>query len=153
VGRLDTPSEQVGEGRLVFVPSAELSTGVHPVRVFSQIDFSGSVRLVGSSAVAMGRQASVVDTGVDGADVTVRLDMPVRPDQRARLLLDELDSPVEPPRSYRFDAPFPLPEPRDPNSLAFETANVAAGGYVLRVEIDGVASVVDDDLRGPRVDF
>jgi hypothetical protein len=147
-GELVAPSA-VDDGRVVFTPPASLAPGVHPVRVLHGIVLGDSVRILDSNEIAMARQATVTASEVTNGEVVATLDIAVGDRQRASVLLDELDGAG----SYRFDAAHPLPGPRDPKTVEVATAGVAAGAYLLRVQIDGVDTVVGEDLRTPAVEF
>lgn len=138
-----TPTE-VRADRLVFVPGDSLAPGVYPVRVRHEIGLNGTTRPLESNVVALIRQPTVESASVEVAgNVTVRLDLPVRADQRVSLLLDNESD------SYRFEAPFPLPEPREENSVVVPVSAVRSGGYLVRVQVDGVES--RSDLTEPTV--
>jgi hypothetical protein len=93
----------------------------------------------------------------DPPTVTLPVAPPVGRDQRVVLLLNERRPPADrPPRAYAFVAPG-----RDPDGPATDTAltvpvpGVEAGGYVVRVQVDGADSVLAVDAEGrydtPRV--
>jgi hypothetical protein len=78
-------------------------------------------------------------------NVTVKLTPPVAKKQRATLLLNQLNSPN--PRAYSFDA-APHNRPADPaetDTLVFPIAGVAAGDYLVRVQVDGADSPLERD--------
>ncbi|WP_416979759.1 Pvc16 family protein [Streptomyces sp. T028] len=139
----------VDDGQVVFTPPAGLAPGVHPVRVLHEIALGDSVRILDSNEIAMARQATVTASEVTDGRVVATLDLAVGDRQRVSVLLDELDGSG----SYRFDAAYPLPGPRDPKAVAVATPGVAAGSYLLRLRIDGVDTVVGEDLRTPVVEF
>ncbi|MGW1958531.1 DUF4255 domain-containing protein [Streptomyces sp. NPDC001920] len=147
-GELVAPSA-VDDGRVVFTPPAGLAAGVHPVRVLHEVRFGDSFRIVDSNETAMARQATVTESEVTGGEVVATLDIAVGDRQRVSVLLDELDGSG----SHRFDAAYPLPGPREPKTVAVRAAEVTAGSYLLRVRIDGVDTVVGEDLRTPAVEF
>jgi hypothetical protein len=137
------------DGRLVFTPPPGLAPGTHPVRVLHEIALGDSVRILDSNKIAMARQATVIATEATNGRIVAALDLAVGDRQRVSVLLDELDGSG----GHRFDAPYPLPGPRDPKEVQCATTGVAAGTYVLRVRIDGVDTVVGEDLRTPVVEF
>jgi hypothetical protein len=147
-GALVEPSV-VDDGRVVFTPPVGLAPGAHPVRVLHRIALGDTVRILDSNKVAMARQATVTAARVTNGEVVAALDVAVGDRQRVSVLLDELDGSV----GHRFDAPYPLPGPRDPREVEVVTEGVAAGTYLLRIRIDGVDTAVGEDLRTPAVEF
>ncbi|MCM2387471.1 Pvc16 family protein [Streptomyces albipurpureus] len=147
-GELVDPSG-VDDGRVVFAPPVGLALGAHQVRVLHEIALGDAVRILDSNKIAMARQGTVTASAVTNGKVVATLDTAVGDRQRVSVLLDELDGSG----GYRFDAPYPLPGPRDPKEVEVATTGVAAGIYLLRVRIDGVDTVVGDDLRTPAVEF
>jgi len=81
-------------------------------------------------------------------DVTIKLSPPVGKTQRASLLLNELNPPsTRAARAYSFDA-VPRNQPADPeetDTLTFPTGGVAAGDYLVRVQVDGATSPLESD--------
>jgi len=83
--------------------------------------------------------------GTRSADVTVRVNPNVDKMQRVALLMNQVAA--APPRAYRFDA-LPRNAPTDPeetDTLVFAISGVVAGDYLLRVQIDGAESALDQD--------
>ncbi|GAB3417825.1 Pvc16 family protein [Flindersiella endophytica] len=147
---LVTPSD-VRDDRVLFTPDDTLSPGVYPVRVIHQIGFNGTSRRLDSNVSALIRQPTVESASLQGGVVTVRLDLPVRRDQRVVLLLDSLDAPPERPVSYQFKAAFPLPDAADDRQAAVRVLGVGAGTYLVRATVDGVES--RSDFANPTVTF
>jgi hypothetical protein len=88
----------------------------------------------------------------------VRLDLPLGADQRAHALLDELEPAAgTAARSYELDAPFPLGDRGDPQVVDFPAGDVAAGRYLVRVQVDGATSPLlpgaDGTFAGPVADL
>ena len=82
-------------------------------------------------------------TGTDpvSAQLTLTLDMPVGDSQRVRVLMDEVAPAAgTKPRSYQFDAPFPLGARSDPQTASVQVTNVAAASYLVRAQVDGAQS-------------
>lgn len=118
--------------------------------------------LAGNPAVAIG--GSTVENGVTlfTATVTPTLAPRVGRKQRVLLLLNEFDAPNDrPARAYSFSAPLDngIADPNQPDTdtIAFAVARVAAGTYVVRVQVDGAESPVGLDGAGrfatPQVTF
>ncbi|WP_340383582.1 DUF4255 domain-containing protein [Streptomyces sp. SS7] len=149
VGGEPVDPSAVDDGRVVFTPPAGLTAGVHPVRVRHAVALGDAVRTLDSNGIALARQATVTASRVTAGRLRATLDIAVGDRQRVSVLLDELDGPG----SHRFDAAHPLPGPRDPKTVEVATAGVPAGGYLLRVRIDGVDTRVGEDLRTPAVTF
>lgn len=79
-------------------------------------------------------------------DITLNFTPPVGVRQRLVLLLNELNPPsTRPARAYRFDAPFTPPNPSDTSVMSVVTRveDVAAGDYLVRVQVDGAESPLD----------
>lgn len=158
IGDVDVAPQSAREDQVVFrFPETgdELPPGIYPVSVVQDLSFpDGTTRKAfESNAVAVVRQPSVVEP-VQVADgvVTVRLDLPVRDDQRVVLLLDELDPPAgRNAASYQFPAAVPLGARTDDHTVEVTTSGVLAAEYLVRVQIDGVRSRTGDDLRTPTV--
>ena len=100
---------------------------------------------------------SVVTVAADGtrsANLTLKLDPKAGKTQRATLLMNELNPPSNrAPHAYSFDA-APHNKPADPvetDTLVFPFSGVAAGDYLLRVQIDGADSPLEQsaDVNNP----
>lgn len=79
-------------------------------------------------------------------DITLNFTPRVGVNQRVVLLLNEFNPPLaRPPFAYRFDVPFTPPNPADTSVASIETrvAEVAAGDYLVRVQVDGAESPLD----------
>jgi hypothetical protein len=97
----------------------------------------------------------------DGTRATiVRIDPNVGRAQRGLLFLNEYDPPsTRAARAYSFQAvPRPPSDPPESDALTFPIKGVAAGDYVLRVQIDGADSPLERDpnpakpiYSGPKV--
>ena len=80
----------------------------------------------------------------------------MRDNQRVVLMLDELEPADDrQPLSYQFTAPFPLgPTGRPAREVTDRHApSIAAGRYLVRVQVDGVPSRPAGDLGGPAVEL
>jgi hypothetical protein len=100
---------------------------------------------------------STVTIAVDGtrsADLTAKLTPRVTKKQRAVLLLNESNPPSDrAPRAHSFDA-APHNQPADPaktDTLVFPFSGVAQGDYLMRVQIDGADSPLEQsaDVDNP----
>ncbi|MGH9826371.1 MAG: DUF4255 domain-containing protein, partial [Blastocatellia bacterium] len=90
--------------------------------------------------------APVVATdGTRSATVTVNLAPNVALGQRTALLLNESNPASPPGNNYTFlNPPLALTSPQtDTGTLTFNISGVAAGTYLVRVEVDGAESVLD----------
>jgi len=152
---------------------AGLSAGVHGVQVIHRFGMGtpeAPHRGVESNVVPFVLRPSVVPpvnvANVVGAgsnprkaDITVTFDPPVGAAQRVVLLLNEFQSPLPAPpvpaRAYSFIAPTRLdlsnppatPPPPDA-SITFKVSGVAAGNYLVRVQVDGAESTLHVDANG-----
>jgi hypothetical protein len=79
-----------------------------------------------------------------GTLVTIDVDPPLREGQRATLLLNALAG--DPPAAYSFTLP---PATSNVPQLAFPVSGVAAGQYLVRVQVDGAESPLDLDPASP----
>ncbi len=162
-----------------------LSAGVRTVRPV-QTEHAGGPASNPASFVLLPRVAGPVEVGArvtDEADdrepvrvLTVPVAPAVAPGERAELLLNEWPAPADrpprerpprerpprerPPRRYSLRA---SPRTESSGRLEFPAARVAAGEYLVRVEVERVASrlAVDEDpssphygrYHGPRVEI
>jgi hypothetical protein len=129
-----------GESVVVDQPD-ELPPGVHPV----QLGYGPGLE---SNAVSYVRRPGVIEAGHGAGGVTVWLDMGVRAGQRVVLLLDE-HRPDGRGHSYQFTAAGAAG-----TDFTVPIAGVAAGAYVVRVQVDGAQSpveVTDHEISGPLV--
>ncbi len=100
---------------------------------------------------------SAVVIAVDGtrsADLTVKLTPTVTRKQSAVLLLNEFNPPAErTARAFSFSAsPHNTPEdPAETDTLVFPFSRVSPGDYLMRVQIDGADSPLEQsaDLNNP----
>lgn len=95
-------------------------------------------------AVAIGL-STVIDT-VTYRDATIGLDLvpKVGVNQRLVLLLNEFNPPLtRAPRAYRFEIKMPPAPPDVVGHVDALVYRVAAGDYLLRVQVDGAESLLD----------
>jgi hypothetical protein len=65
-------------------------------------------------------------------------------EQRLVLLLNEFNPPLNrAPRAYRFDIKLPSAPPDVLSHVDAPVKGVAAGDYLLRVQVDGAESLLD----------
>ena len=161
LGTVDVPvpAAQVSDTRLVVRPPDDLPPGVHPLRVLQNfaVDTDTTlVKVLQSNVVPFVRTARVTATQPGPKSLRITVDLPVGDRQRVQLLLDELNPPdTRPARQYQFDAPFPLPGGRPPDQVTVPLTTMAAGTYLVRVQVDGAQSPftrgADGKLDGPAV--
>jgi len=117
-------------------------------------DHAGSESNVASFVVRPAFTHSVAPVSnhlVDGVtlctdDITFGFTPPVGVRQRVVVLLNEFDPPADrAARAYRFDAPFVPPSPLDTfvTAITARVSEVAAGDYLIRVQVDGAESVLE----------
>ncbi|GAA1920951.1 DUF4255 domain-containing protein [Streptomyces sodiiphilus] len=172
LGRLDVPlpPENVTDRRVVVPVPAELEAGRQQLRLLHGVAAGDPprqrpalesnpldlVRLPGIDG-PVGVSGRSDNGGTLSATLAVRLDVPVGPGQRVFLLLDEA-APVEGrrPAGHRFDAP-PPDAGEDPHLLRVPVRGVRPGRYLVRVNTDGVQSLLeqaeDGLFTGPAVDL
>lgn len=84
--------------------------------------------------------------------VRVTSDIPIGKDQRVNLLLNELGAPAtRPPNAYSFGAPAGngVVDPAVETSVVdVPITGVAAGTYLVRIQVDGVESALIADVNG-----
>nr|MDQ5837906.1 DUF4255 domain-containing protein [Acidobacteriota bacterium] len=104
-------------------------------------------RLDGSPDITVSTPV-VAGDGTRSADLTVKVSPPVGKTQRAALLLNELNPPAgRAARAFSFDA-APRNHPADPaetDTLLFHVSGVAQGDYLVRVQVDGASSPLEQD--------
>jgi hypothetical protein len=89
--------------------------------------------------------STVIDT-VTYRDATIplTLDPKIGLDQRLVILLNEFNPPPNrPARAYRFEIKLPAPPPDPIGTVNAQVKSVAAGNYLLRVQVDGAESPLD----------
>ena len=89
---------------------------------------------------------SNVIEGVTYQDATIGIDLDpkIGVDQRLVLLLNEHNPPLNrAPRAYRFDIKLPSAPPDVLSHVDASVKGVAAGNYLLRVQVDGAESLLD----------
>ncbi|WP_207931356.1 DUF4255 domain-containing protein [Streptomyces sp. 8K308] len=161
--QVPVPAEHVTDTQVVLTPPDDLPPGPHRLRLV----YGGAARGLESNAATLARQPSLVgqpeladragDDLVSGT-LELRLDTPVGEEQRVELLLDELRPPEDRrAHSHRFRAPFPAPEPDDAHALRLPFKDVRPTAYLVRVQVDGVPSVIepaaDGTFAGPAIDL
>ncbi len=142
-------------------PAQSLRAGVQGLQVIHrlmmgtpEIEHSGNESNVAAFVLhplVTASAAPVSSKVVDGVtlctdDITLNFTPPVGVRQRLVLLLNELNPPLTPPaRAYRFEAPFTPPNPTDTfvPSIVTPVVDVAAGDYLVRVQVDGAESPLD----------
>ncbi len=87
--------------------------------------------------------------------ITLNVSPPIGVDQRVVLFLNEFDAPsTRRPYSYRFDVKVTPAHPTDEtvNPILIRVRDVAAGQYLVRIQVDGAESPldVDTDPSNPR---
>jgi hypothetical protein len=164
LGRLEltVPPDRVSGTRLTVDLPGGVSAGVVGVQVVHP-------RLVGDPPVERGGAesaavplivrpvVSTVDVAAGGGSLTVGVVPPVAARQRVVVLLNEHHPPANrPARGYVLTAPPAAVGDPDPRaSVPVPAPDVAAGTYVVRVQVDGAESVLSSGADGrfdkPRV--
>jgi hypothetical protein len=165
IGRRDlpVPPERATAEQVVVQVPEDLEPG--PYRL--QLVYAGPDRGLESNAQTFARRPGIDgparledrtgDRPVSGT-VALRLDMPVGDEQRVLLLLDELRAPEgREGRSYQFSGPFPAAGRQDLRSVRVAVKDVEPAEYLVRVQVDGVQSELeqsaDGTFTGPSVDL
>ena len=147
------PANQVRDTELTVAVPATLQPGTYTVSVVHNLLLGVPPtphRGFESNGVPIVRQPTITGavtvtgkTGTDpvSAQLGVTLDMPVGDTQRVSMLLDEITPAAgTQPRSYQFDAPYPLGTRTNPQTVTVQATNVAATSYLVRVQVDGAQS-------------
>jgi hypothetical protein len=104
------------------------------------------------SNVVLAAVRPVVNATRSGTTVNCGVNPPVGRDQRATLLLNQRDAAADSlPRAYALRAPHgngAVADASTSSSIPFDIAEVVAGSYLVRLEVDGVASVLGVDAQG-----
>lgn len=90
---------------------------------------------------------AVTTDGIVSADIEVEFAPPAGRTQRVVLLLNEFDPPTDrPPRAYSFPAPARTVDSED--TITFAISGVLSGEYLVRIQIDGAASQLQQHSSG-----
>ncbi|MFH2102450.1 MAG: DUF4255 domain-containing protein [Chloroflexota bacterium] len=167
LGALEITPVDVAEGEIKFVldmppfPVHSLRAGVQGVQVVHRlmmgtppIEHAGAESNVAAFVLRPTVTAIAVPVSnhlVDGVtlctdDVTLTFTPRVGVRQRVVLLLNEFTPPTTRPAwSYRFEVQFTPPNPADTSvaSIVTRVVDVAAGDYLVRVQVDGAESPLD----------
>ena len=145
-------ADGVTDTRVLVRPPDDLPAGVHPLRVLQNVAVDPTttlIKVLQSNVVPFVRVPRVTATATAPKALTITLDLPVGNEQRVQLLLDELGSPAgRAPRAYQFDAAFPLPDARPSEQVTVPLGPMAAGTYLVRVQVDGAQSPIARDAAG-----
>jgi hypothetical protein len=161
IGNREIPARDATATRIVFDLPAGLSAGPHGLQVTTPLAPGGPPRGVESNLTSFVLQPSVGAASVAGLEgsgsepragrVVVQIAPPVGANQRAVLLLNGKGGNAS---AMRFTAP---PRAAESETLAFPVSGVAAGEYLVRVQVDGAESPLATDdtgaFAGPRVSF
>jgi hypothetical protein len=165
VGTAEVSSfEQLSSTQIILSIPAGLRAGARSVRIVHRA-MMGTPPIphggVESNAVAFELRPEIIPpvsvANVQGSgdqprsgDISVQLDPEVGRAQRVTLLLNERH-PLEgrQPRSYSFEAPPRQPTgPETSASITIPVSGVAPGSYLIRVRVDGAASLLVEDSSG-----
>jgi hypothetical protein len=145
---------------VVLAQPAGLPPGVHSVQLRYDVRFGEPPQtrpwLESNVAPYVRRPRVLTATAEPDDKARIRLDIAANPEQRVTLLLDER-TPAGKPRGYQFVAPFPLSEAEGPvDEFIMRIDGVAAGTYLVRVQIDGAESpldIADGAFSGPTLEI
>lgn len=156
IGGRSAPIRTVTSGSLLVDLPPGLAAGVQQVRAFRDLvlgDPPATHRLYGSNPVSFTLRPRLVSPPQLGEDreLVTEVAPPVAPGQRAVLLLNQADGDgTRPPAGYHL----PARSPATGSTLRFALRGVAAGDYLVRLEVDGVSTAleVDTDPASPTFD-
>jgi hypothetical protein len=146
---------KIEDSRILFKIPTALQAGVQGAQVIHRVLMGSPPQPhagVSSNIAALVLRPQIVSTVVSAPGVlTIGIAPPVGTAQRVVLMLNEFNPPPDRlARAYSFTAePRPLlspPGPSDSVSIAF--ADVEAGTYLVRVQVDGAESPVTADGSG-----
>jgi hypothetical protein len=161
LGDREIPARDATATRIVFDLPAGLPAGPHGLQVATPLAPGGPARGVESNLASFVLQPSVSAASVASLEgsggeprsgrVVVHIAPPVGKVQRVVLLLSGLGGGAD---AHRFTAP---PRAAESETLTFPVSGVAAGEYLVRVQVDGAESPLATDdtgaFAGPRVSF
>lgn len=170
VVEIDARVDAITERRITFVLPAEVLAGVHGVQVLhpflvgdppmerAPVESNAAPMVVNPSV--SGPVTTAPGPGVDEVDVTLPLTPQVTARQRIVLLLNERGAPPDrAPRAYSFVLPprIDTTAPALATTVTISTRSVQPGDYLVRVQVDGAASVLgvgaDGRYDSPAVTF
>jgi hypothetical protein len=127
----------------VALPASVLA-GVHEVSVIHRRGAVPSALDRSSNPLRFSLRPTITASFAAG-NVTVDLAPSVGQAQRVKLLLNEVEAPAgQVPRAFAFDAP-PRSSPLPVASLVIPAPGLAAGTFLVRVQVDGVDSLLSAD--------
>jgi hypothetical protein len=136
-------------------PAGSLRAGVLGVQVVHSLALGSPPEAHrGSESVAMPlvlrpRITSVSMGGASppaGRVLNVTVSPPIAPEQRVRVLLNEIAPPPgRPARAFMLPALTQPQSPTDPTVVRADADTVPAGSYVVRVQVDGAESLLERD--------
>jgi hypothetical protein len=144
---------QVRDDRVAVLPPDDLPAGVYPLRILQDVVADPAttlVKVLQSNVVPFVRQPRVTAVQASAGPVlAVTLDVPVGTEQRIQVLLDEIDPPAgRPAHAYQVDAPFPLPPQAGGHTVRMTLPALAPARYLLRVQVDGAQSALEQGADG-----
>lgn len=165
-GQIDVapPASQVSDTQIKVILPAGLRAGVQSLQIVQPVligtpplPHSGVESNVApfvlhpliTATVSNGQSTVINGVTFRAADVTVTFTPNVATGQRLVLLLNEFqNAPSSNARAYRFAAPawntITLPPGvNETNSVVFPIENVIPGNYLVRVQVDGAESLLD----------
>jgi len=167
LGNLEITPTEISDHQIKFLldmppfPAQSLRAGVqgvqvvHPIRMGTpESDHAGNASNVSAfvlrpvvTATAVPISSHVVDgTTLCTDDLTLHFTPRVGVHQRVALILNEFDPPDDrPARAYRFEVSFTPAGPSDTSvaSIVTRVEEVAAGDYLVRVQVDGAESPLE----------
>ena len=150
IGGVDVIPQEVSETRLSLplpaLPAGTLRAGIQGVQVIRPLLLSIPPvphRGVESNIAAFVLRPNLTAVSATSTQVQVTAAPPIGKEQRVVLLLNEANPPGNrPAREYRFEAPSrDVPDaPVTSATITIPISGVAAGEYLVRVQVDGAES-------------
>lgn len=153
----------VSDTQIIFPLPPTLPAGIHGVQIVHQLKMGSPEELhagVASNVAAFvlhPRLETIAISNVQGtgtalrsADIALKVKPAIGETQRVTLFLNEITTGAPPPHSYSFPLPASAllnpPGPKDTITIA--VSGVAAGTYLVRLQVDGAESPLAADAAG-----
>lgn len=153
--KLDAPDASVSADAIVFPLPATLRAGPHGVQIAHDIAMGAPLTPhTGTQSNILPFFLRPVITGpviATTTQITVTLNPPVLPEQKLKILLNELTPPAGlAPRAFSFSGPKNngidvAGGGVEAATVTFDHRGVPAGNFLLRVQVDGAESVLQTD--------
>ena len=162
--KIAAPDAFISDDHIGFPLPATLSAGPHGVQIAHDIAMGSPLTPhTGTESNVLAfllRPVIAAPVAASATQITVKLSPPVTPQQKLRILLNELAPPADRAAlAFSFSAPANngiVAGGTETDTVAFDYQGVTAGDYLVRVQVDGAESVLQTDpvtgaFSGPKV--